>query len=289
MTICAERRVELRPAATRWRMSSSARAASDSDVSTCRRPGPRRRALRMRAATTRSALGSSRSSARPLQRGRERHAHAQPVDEHAQLRLDRGRRRVDRRGDRLLEARPRRRSCRAATPSTTPAPRSAPSDSRSALAPPNSADQRQHERRRTDGGDRPPGHDEHERGRPPPRSSPAARSARRSDGPPRAAPSPGVRAVRMQRVDEQHDAERRRPRRQDDEDVVDGVITRPASRVARHVPDGGEARRCRRSARPATATPSGPAANTSLDSTRPSMPLTSRMLATNRRSRPPCR
>ena len=70
MTTCADRRVELRPAVTRCRMSSSARAESASDDRTCRRPGPRSLALRMSAATARSALGSSRSSARPLERGR---------------------------------------------------------------------------------------------------------------------------------------------------------------------------------------------------------------------------
>ena len=63
MTICTLRRVLARPALTRRRISSSSRAEPASEVSTSRRPGPRSWELSISAATIRSALESSRSSA----------------------------------------------------------------------------------------------------------------------------------------------------------------------------------------------------------------------------------
>lgn len=63
-TICTERRVDARWAITRCRMSTSSRADLARAPRTCRRPGPRSRALRISAATMMSADASLISSAR---------------------------------------------------------------------------------------------------------------------------------------------------------------------------------------------------------------------------------
>ena len=136
--ICTLRRVEARLASIRLRMSISSRAAWDSAVSTSRRPGPRSRALRISAARIRSAPGSSRSSPNFSSASGSGSRVCSRSMSRRQRRLE------DRRGARCTTpgspapARPRRRSCPAATRSRTRAPPAAAPRPAPCAAPPNS-------------------------------------------------------------------------------------------------------------------------------------------------------
>ena len=139
----------LRLDSIRRRMSSSSRVDWASAVSTSRRPGPRSRALSTSAAQITSALGSSRSSANA----------SSASGSGSRMRSRSTSRLSERRGSRRrrwrwspgspARGRPRRRSCRAATRSTRPAPPAGRSPSRSPRASPTSPVQVRGEQRRS--------------------------------------------------------------------------------------------------------------------------------------------
>ncbi len=271
----------------RRRMSSSSRIETDSAVSTSRRPGPRSRALSSSEAQTTSALGSSRSSEKAHQRGRQRLADPQPVDEQVERGPDRRPGRCRGRRDRLLEAdragdgvaqrlgprcqglepgdrallgRRRAARCGPSTPPRRPSARAAttqPVPSRTTSPTPMPQTMRRVRSSRPPPVLRRPGRRPVARGgRPPP--APAVNSPRPSTAPASRPPAvPPTRSV-IPRL-------RSRP-------PGDGV---GLVAVLDQVVDAGD-RRVRH--RVAVATQS---VNTSLDSTRPSTPVTSRMLSTS--------